>query len=58
MAFKFYEFLEEVMKFIAASYHQVLFEWLKPDFLTQELFYNLTHSFDDMVDNMAAKPSI
>ncbi|WP_242722151.1 hypothetical protein [Microcoleus vaginatus] len=46
------------MKFVAASYHQVLFKWLKPDFLTQELFYNLTHSFDDTVDNMAAQPSI
>ncbi|GEM_PF-2127081 len=46
------------MNFIAASYNQVLFKLLKPDFLTQELFYNLTHSFDETVDNMAAQQSI
>ncbi len=46
------------MKFLAASYNQVLFKLLKPDFLTQELFYNLTHSFDDTVDNMGVKQSI
>lgn len=46
------------MNFLAASYNQVLFRLLKPDFLTEELFYNLTHSFDDTVDNMGAKQSI
>jgi len=46
------------MNFLAARYNQVLFKLLKPDFLTQALFYNLTHCFDDTVDNMAAQQSI
>ena len=45
------------MNFLAARYNQVLFKLLKPDFLTQALFYYLTHSFDDTVDNMAAQQS-
>lgn len=46
------------MNFIAASYNQVLFKLLKPNCLTEELFDNLTHSFDDKVDNMDTKKSI
>jgi hypothetical protein len=46
------------MNLIAASYNQVLLKLLKPDFLTQELFYNLTHSFDETVDNIDAKKTI
>ena len=46
------------MNFLAARYNQVLFKLLKPDFLSQALFYYLTHSFDDTVDKMAAYLSI